>query len=337
ITVGGICLSEFGVEIDEDKGQSSAWVPSKPGWVPLTIYLTTLLTQSFIVHWQDLDRTRTTSGRIELDGKDYGGTILRETRDVDEIKKSSVNFGATEACPFHFANLEPTGGSSLCCLIIHARYFVLLYHDKLLLKKENDNIGSITLKIWRVCVTGQGDYTGNKASESINCQRDKRAKNDLEYAIRFGDVRSALICGVEVVYLDEPIATFTFRYRGLDTRCDNGIVEVPFPISRSDTPARAPPSTSPASPSSTPFRSSRKRRASALGSPEPEDSQNDEDDVVTIVHLEKLQDEPRQVHADWLDKKRAVEKYRRKETRAKLEEVAPASSGEVADLPEVHE
>ena len=43
------------------------------------------------------------------------------------------------------------------------------------------------------------------------------------------------------------------------------------------------------------------------------------------------------LQADWLKKKRVVEKYRRKEKRAKLEEVAPARSGEVADLPKVHE
>ncbi|KAL1758671.1 hypothetical protein FB107DRAFT_246874 [Schizophyllum commune] len=62
---------------------------------------------SFIINWQDLDRTRVTSGRIELDGKDYGGTILQKALLVDEIEKSSV-------CPFHLVNHEIDDIS--CCI-----------------------------------------------------------------------------------------------------------------------------------------------------------------------------------------------------------------------------
>ncbi|KAI5885857.1 uncharacterized protein SCHCODRAFT_02556117 [Schizophyllum commune H4-8] len=326
ISVGGIYLSEHGVEIDEDKGESSAWVPSKPGW-------------SFTVHWHDPDRTRATSGRIKLDGKDYGGTILRETRSFDEIKKSSVNFSPTEARPFHFSNLEFAGASSLCSPMISAIYqSARLLDNDTLLKKESDCLGSITLRIWRVSVVGQAEYSGNKVSDSIACQMHERAKNGLEYAIRFGDVRSAPIRGVEVDYLDEtPIATFTFRYRSLDTLCSKGLVKAPLAGPRSDTPARASSNTSSGSTTSTTSApTSRKRRASALDSPEPEEIQDDKADTVTIVHLEKLEDELRQAYANFFSHKGA-RKYLRKAKRAKLEEGTTASSGEVVDLPEVHE
>ncbi|KAI5823412.1 hypothetical protein K523DRAFT_139655 [Schizophyllum commune Tattone D] len=49
------------------------------------------------------------------------------------------------------------------------------------------------------------------------------SENGLQYAIRLGDARSAPIRGVGVDYLHEaPIATFTFRYRSLDTLCEKG-------------------------------------------------------------------------------------------------------------------
>ncbi|KAL1667436.1 hypothetical protein GGF50DRAFT_124908 [Schizophyllum commune] len=295
ITVGGICLSEFGVEIDEGKGGP----------------------------------TCATSGRIERDGKDYGETIKRHISLAPQRRVPSISPTLSSR----------VGSSSVLQQFSIVYHFTRLLDEDALLKSEKSNLGFITSKIWRVSVTGQAEYTGNKAADSINCQMHKRAKNGLEYAIGSGDARSAPIRGVEVDYLDEaPIATFTFRYRSLGKRRSLFIVkDKPLPISRSDTPARAPPSTSSASPSDTSASSSRKRRESALDSPEPENSQDDKVDAVTIVRLEKLQDELQQVYADWLYKKRAVEKYRRKEKRAKLEEVSPASSGEVAEMPEVHE
>lgn len=271
----------------EDGRACSAWIPSKVG-------------QAISIVWKDTDRSRATSADVLVDGTNCGGYILDTSRKWDEVCREYVRTSATEKRRLQFGALQLTD-------------------DDTYLTKDRRNVGEISVALWRCRVTrkGQTPMGGRRIESSLV---HEKVKKGLAHTVTLGDaIKVAPSTGKRSERLDdEPLATFLFRYRGIDVLRANGIVAMSKLLTSSSSESAA---------SATDAEVGQKRKASE----ELVSGREVKPEIVDIEHLVQVEKRDRQAEEEF---RRARLEMLREQGRKniKIEDVSTIISGEVIDL-----
>ncbi|KAL1738303.1 hypothetical protein HDZ31DRAFT_70145 [Schizophyllum fasciatum] len=219
------------------------------------------------------------------------------------VKREGAHINASEIRNFRFAEVKLTD-------------------DDAYLNQNLQNVGEIKVEIW-LCHVG-GDTVSRQLHLAESTQMHEKSKKGLAHSVAFSKPkrlqRPVTFSQVHKIGT-EPLATFTFRYRGLDMLRANGIVPMPAPAA----PSRESRSVS-STPAAGPSRG-RKRKATDALTP-----QRDVKPMIIDMEEEAEVEERIRKAEDELRRARLEMHRRRGNTRIKLEQVLPILPGEVFDL-----
>ncbi|KAL1690991.1 hypothetical protein GGG16DRAFT_54510 [Schizophyllum commune] len=292
-------LPEYDVKLSEDEETCTAWIPCKARQ------------EFYIVCADPHKRARATCSldvKVEIDGIHSGLHIIEKNRKSNKIYIWDVLVSPTESRKFHFGALDLTD-------------------DDAYLYTNQRRIGEIVVKFWRSRINGSGGEMDADATIQDPTPVHEKEKKGYLHVVRLGKVGNiSAQSGITAKKLDdEPLAVFTFYYRGIDMLRANGLAPTPEsqqtqPQSQSRSPTPGPSGSG----------SREKRSASRTLSREPDDVKPD------IVDLEELEDVEARVRKaeEALRRARFEVQQRKGNKRIKLEDVPAFVSGETIDLTE---
>ncbi|KAL1713220.1 hypothetical protein EV715DRAFT_212063 [Schizophyllum commune] len=293
-------LPEYDVKLSEDEETCTAWIPCKAGQ------------EFYIVCADPHKRVRATCSldvKVEIDGVESGLHIIEKNRKSNKIYIRDVLVSSTESRKFQFGALDLTD-------------------DDAYLYTNERKIGEIVVKFWRSRINGSGGEMDADATIQDPTPVHETEKKGYLHVVRLGKVGNiSAQSGITAKKLDdEPLAVFTFYYRGIDMLRANGLA--PTPESQQTQPQSQSRSPTPG-PSGSGSRGE-KRSSSRTLSREPEDVKPD------IVDLEELEDVEARVRKaeEALRRARFEVQQRKGNKRIKIEDVPAFVSGETIDLTE---
>ncbi|KAK1231539.1 hypothetical protein PQX77_005331 [Marasmius sp. AFHP31] len=197
IRVDGKDLEEYDVQVDEANRTATCWIASEAGKVrfilefPFGIESSFALTQTYAVHWTDQQYQLPTSGYIDIDGHQCGGSVIerdnKATLPHDTFKDND-----------------------------HA----------LLSAPPAPDIGLIKLTIYQIRIISRDIKCQVKAPESRTFH--EKTKKGIGHQTSFGRfVTTRETPFVEVGKIGPPVATFSFKYRPLGILQAQGIAPPP--------------------------------------------------------------------------------------------------------------
>ncbi|KAI5885855.1 uncharacterized protein SCHCODRAFT_02642636 [Schizophyllum commune H4-8] len=194
-------LEEYDVRLSKDGKKGTAWIASKVGQ------------EFYLVCADPHKRTRATCSldvEVEIDGLKSGLHIIEKNRKTNKIYIRDVLVSSTESRKFQFGALDLTD-------------------DDAYLYTSQRRIGEIVVKFWRSCINGLNDEMDADTAVQDPTPVHEREKKGFLHVVRLGKVDTiSAQSGITARKLDdEPLAVFTFYYRGIDVLRADGIAPKP--------------------------------------------------------------------------------------------------------------
>lgn len=114
ITVEGVELKEYNIDVSDDGKCTTCWIPSELGKASLRSNLlfhsdNVPLYQNFSVNWKDSRRLCITSGRIWVDGNRCDGAIICPELKHDTQCSNGIQVSEQTYRPYLFSKINLTG------------------------------------------------------------------------------------------------------------------------------------------------------------------------------------------------------------------------------------
>ncbi|KAI5823410.1 hypothetical protein K523DRAFT_286846, partial [Schizophyllum commune Tattone D] len=194
-------LEEYEFRLSKDGKEGTAWIASAVGQ------------EFYIVCADPHKRARATSSldvNVEIDGVASGLHIIEKNRKSSKIYIRDVLVSPTESRKFQFGALDLTD-------------------DDAYLYTNQRRTGEIVVKFWRSRINGSGNEMDADATIQDPTPVHEKEKKGYLHVVRLGEVGSiSAQSGITARKLDdEPLAAFTFYYRGIDVLRADGIAPKP--------------------------------------------------------------------------------------------------------------
>ncbi|KAG7089298.1 hypothetical protein E1B28_010996 [Marasmius oreades] len=184
ITVDGIPLEEYAIQVEEETNTVTCWIPSEAG-------------KAYKVHWNDHHFQSPTSGRVHVDGHNCGASIISGELATPVCREGMV-LSPTSVAPYAFSTIRTSDD------------------DTLLSVPTNPDMGLIKITIHNVQIIQDNmPFSGDHSVPALTTFHEK-TKKGISHQTSFHEttiVPKRRFAGVN--YIGEPVAVFHFRYRPL--------------------------------------------------------------------------------------------------------------------------
>ncbi|KAH0584902.1 hypothetical protein H2248_008180 [Termitomyces sp. 'cryptogamus'] len=193
ITINDMEQTSHSIEYSPDGSLATCWIVSEAG-------------KNFSVHWQDLQHTYSSHGRVFVDGMGGHGAVLDPSIRLHTTSKNGFRTSRETKRLFMFSESELTD-------------------DDQYLHTETMDLGTIKLEIWRCKITYPSRTPSNRVRVFSDPQKiHERSKKGLGHRCKLGpDIHDVKKSACQSKDFDK-IATFQFKYRPLAHLQANGIL-----------------------------------------------------------------------------------------------------------------
>ncbi|KAM6490604.1 hypothetical protein JOM56_013947 [Amanita muscaria] len=201
VVVDGVDLPEYSIQVSEENGEISCYIPSEVG-------------KNFAVRWRDLNlRQRNTVGKVDLDGARGGSKQISKGSNTREASRSYYRVTGEIVRPFCFARLSLTD-------------------DEGCANPAGNNLGEVRIELYEVLSCKRVPYPPLKSNRVPGVVRiHEHSKKAMTHCVGYGDDMKKARKWTSNRVDGKRLATFVFRYRALDMLQAQGIAPPPQPIS----------------------------------------------------------------------------------------------------------